>query len=195
MKFYPQKMTTPPVVEIAPGVRGGFAFREPETGVPFAYNTWHELILNVRNHRLGMSLDLADGWHLRFEDEFCRQNPHLQCEDDQKPWTLDTPLAIAGRAAWAELHAFCESYAENPTDDDRSRALYWMSAWRERIPRFGGCSCREDWGRLVASFPPDYTSRETLVRWATCGHDWVNRRIGKPLFRPDWFELSPCKDV
>lgn len=195
MKTIPSKLTTPPEVQLAPGVRGGFPYRQPETNVPFAYNTWNELIGNVAKHRQGMTLDLADGWLRRFEHEVCEQFPHLGCVDDSVPATFETPLAIAGRALWLELHAFTEQYPETPTEDDKSRARYWMSAWRERIPRFGGCACREDWARLEANYPPDYSSRESLVRWASNGHDWVSRRIGKPMMHPDWFESSPAKDI
>lgn len=192
MKSYPSKLTTPPVVEIAPGIRGGFAYRQPETGIPFAYNTWAELLDNVARHRQGMSLDLADGWIQRFEDEFCRQphNSHLQCEDDDRPVTLDTPLAIAGRECWRQLHEFTDSYPEVATEDDVTRARYWMAGWRERIPRFGGCACREDWARLEANFPPVYTGREAFVTWAIQAHDRISKKIGKPIFRPDLFAIA-----
>lgn len=185
MKFLPDKITTPPVVEIAPGVSGGFPYRQPETNVPFAFNTWNQLINEVRKHRLGMSLDLADGWHLRFEDSFCQQNPHLNCESDDKPATLDTPLAIAGRQLWSELHSFTESYPEVASEDDITRARYWMASWRERIPQFGGCNCREDWGRLIANYPPVYSGREAFVTWARVAHDAISRKIGKPPMYPE----------
>lgn len=180
--------------DIITSPHGGYKYTQPETGVLFHYFTWAEIVLNVGKHRQGMGLDLANGWIDRLMHDFCEQNLWLACQDDQRPATFDTPLAIAGRERWGELHAFTESYPESPTEDDKTKARYWMSQWRERIPRFGGCSCREDWARLEANYPPDYSSRETLVKWASNGHDWVNRRIGKPIFRPEWFETSPCKD-
>jgi hypothetical protein len=180
--------------DIITSPHGGYKYTQPETGVLFHYFTWAEIMQNVGKHRQGMGLDLANGWIDRLMHDFCEQNSWLACQDDDRPPTFDTPLAIAGRERWAELHAFTESYAENPTEDDKTKARFWMAQWRERIPRFGGCSCREDWARLEANYPPDYSSRETLVRWASNGHDWVNRRIGKPIFRHEWFEASPCKD-
>lgn len=182
----PNSHTTPP---------GMFRYKQPETGVQFEYGTWHEILLNVSKHRAANGLDLSVDWHLRLEHEACEQNRHWGCFDDQIPITAESPLAVAGRECWRQLHEFCDTFPEAPTADDRSKALYWMSAWRERIPRFGGCACREDWARLEANYPPDYTSRESLVRWASNGHDWVSRRIGKPLFRPDWFAASPAKDI
>lgn len=192
MKSYPSKLTTPPVITLD-DQRGGFAYRERSTGIPFAFNTWAELIGSVMRHRQAMSLDLADGWQARFEDDFCSQNPHLGCQDDAKPATFDTPLAITGRALWGELHAYTETYPATPNEQDKALARYWMANWRERIPRFGGCSCREDWARLEASYPPDYTNRQSLVTWARIAHDAVSRKIGKPLFYPDLFNEAVAK--
>lgn len=188
MKSFPEKLTTPPMVEIAPGIRGGFPYRQPETGAPFAYNTWHELILNVYNHRKGMGLDLAHDWHIRFEHDFCVQNPHLNCLDDEKPVSADTPLAIAGRALWKELHEFTEQYPDSPNEDDKTKARFFLAHWRERIPRFGGCACREDWARLESNYPADLSSKSAFHRWGVVSHDAVNRKIGHPIFHQQWWD-------
>lgn len=182
----PDTITSPP---------GGFVYIQPETKIRFHYFTWAEIVDNVGRHRRGMSLDLADAWLDRLMHDFCEQNGWLNCQDDSKPATFDTPLAIAGRALWLELHSFAEQYPEAPTEDDRSKARYFMAAWRERIPRFGGCLCREDWARLEAGYPPDYSSREAFVRWASNSHDWVSKRIGKTPMHPDWLAASPAKDI
>lgn len=181
MNRVPSLATTPP---------GGFSYTQPETGVKFQYGTWHEMVMYVGKHRKAMGLDISDGWADRLEHEMCVQSPHLGCFDDSVPATCDTPLAVAGRALWKELHAFAEQYPEAPTEDDKSNARYWMASWRDRIPRYGGCTCREDWARLEANLPPDYNSRQSFVKWATVGHDAINRKIGKPIFRPDWLEAA-----
>lgn len=173
---------------------GGYKYTQPETGVTFLYFTWAEVVQNVGKHRQANGLDTSHGWWDRLMHEVCDQQPWLGCQDDSVPFTGETALAVTGRECWRQLHEFAEKYAEVPTEDDKLHAKYFMASWRERIPRFGGCSCREDWARLEANYPPDYSSRETLVKWASNGHDWVNRRIGKPIFRPEWFETSPCKD-
>lgn len=183
----PNRHTTPP---------GKFRYTQPETGVKFEFGTWIEIIESVYKHRRAMGIaDTTVGWDERLQHDCCLQSPHWGCTDDSIPPSIETPIAVLGRELWSLLHTFAESYSENPTEDDISNARYWMSNWRTRIPQFGGCACREDWARLEASYPPDYTSRETLVRWASCGHDWVNRRLTKPIFRPDWFENSPAKDI
>lgn len=181
MRKIPNRSTTPP---------GMFVYMQPETGARFQYGTWQEILQYVGQHRRAMGYDLADGWMDRLEDDACAQNPHWGCFDDQMPATFDTPLAVAGRALWLELHGFAEQYAESPTEDDVSHARYWMANWRERIPRFGGCTCREDWARLEANYPPQYGSREAFVTWSIISHDAVNRRIGKPLFNAELFNAA-----
>lgn len=186
MLHIPNKHTTPP---------GKFRYQQPETGVQFEAGTWDEILQSSGKHRRAMSLDLSVDWHKRLEHEACIQNAHWGCVDDNVPDTAISPLAVAGRQLWFELHQFAESFPQSPTEDDISKARYWLSAWRERIPRFGGCSCREDWARLEANFPPDYSSGEAFIRWASNGHDWVSRRIGKPLFHPEWFNASPVREL
>lgn len=182
----PSIHTTPP---------GRFTYRQPETGAAFEYGTWSEVMSNVAAHRRGMSLDLAVGWDGRLEHDACTQSPHWGCFDDAVPISQDLPLAIAGKALWLELHAFAEQYPESPTEDDVSRARYWMANWRERIPRFGGCTCREDWARLEASYPPEYGSRAAFVRWASVAHDAINRKIGKPLFNAELFDAAVAQGL
>jgi len=123
----PNIHTTPP---------GKFKYKQPETGVEFLYGTWAEIVTNVALHRKAMSLDLADGFLDRLQHDACSQNLHWGCSDDSKPATFETPLAIAGRALWLELHSFTEAYPDSPTEEDRSKALYSLPNWLDRIPRF-----------------------------------------------------------
>lgn len=183
----PNIHTTPP---------GRFRYKQPETGATFEFGTWNEILDHVYRHRKAMGIaDLTVEWDSRLQHSACEQNPHWGCEDDAIPPSVETPIAVLGRELWGLLHSFAETYADSPTEEDKSNARYWMSHWRERIPRFGGCACREDWARLEASYPPDYSSRENFIKWASNGHDWVNRRIGKPIFHPEWFDVSPVREL
>ncbi len=181
----PQKATTPP---------GGFRYQQPETGVTFTYGTWQEILGYTSRHRQASGLDLSLGWQDRLEHATCEQSPHLGCFDDSVPVGQESPLAVQGREAWKALHAFTETYPDNPTETDRTKAIYFLANWRNLIPAFG-CTCRSYWNTLVASYAPDLSSREAFIRWGTCCHDNINRKLGKPIFRPDWFDASPAKDI
>lgn len=147
--------------------------------------------MNVYKHRQAMGIaDLTVGWDDRLEDAACQQNPHWGCYDDSAPLTLDTPLAVLGRELWGLLHAFAQTFSQTPTEEDVSNARYWMSAWRQRIPQFGGCNCREDWARLEANFPPDYSSRDAFYRWSVVAHDAINRKLSKPIWNPEWLAAA-----
>lgn len=182
---HPDKTTTPP---------GGYVYTQPETGARFHYFTWAEILLNVGNHRLAMGLDTTWEWNVRLENDYCEQNPHIPCTNDSVASPEDSPIAVAGRLLWGLLHDFTLQYPEAPTEDDKSNARYWLSRWAEKIPSFG-CNCRSDWARLVASYAPDLSSRDAFVRWASNSHDNINRKLGKPIFRPEWFDASPAKDI
>lgn len=175
----PDTITSPP---------NGYLYRQPETGIPFHFFTWRQIVEEVGKHRKGMGLDLSDGWVDRLGHDICEQNLWWGCPDDDRPMSSDTPLALAGRAAWKSLHEFTEAYPDAPTDEDISRARYWMSKWRETIPRFGGCTCREDWARLEAVYPPDYSGNGAFARWAVVSHDAINRKIGHPIWNQEWWD-------
>jgi hypothetical protein len=185
MKRYGPKHTAPP---------GGFRYTQPETGVVFNYFTWQEILLYVSQHRLAMGLDTTWDWDRRLEHDWCEQAPHVGCEDDSIPNPEDSPIVVAGRILWGQLHAFTETYPETPTEDDKSNARYWLHDWSQKIPQFG-CNCRSEWTRLMANFPPDLSSGPAFVSWSRISHDWVNRKLNKPLHFPNLFNSSPIKDV
>lgn len=181
---HPDKTTTPP---------GGYRYTQPETGVNFHFFTWHQMLEEVGKHRLANALDTTWDWDQRLENDVCLQNL-IPCRDDEIAAPEDSPIVVAGRILWSALHAFASQYPENPTESDKSNSRYWMSDWASKIPQFG-CNCRSEWTRLIAGFPPDYGSREAFYRWSVVSHDWVNRKLNKPLFHPDWFAASPAKDI
>lgn len=182
---HPDTRTSPP---------GGYRYRQPETGIEFHYFTWFEIVLNVGKHRLANALDTSWDWEARLEHDACEQNPHWGCRDDSVPSAEDSPIVAAGRILWQWLHAFTETYPATPTEDDKSNARYWLAEWTQKIPQFG-CNCRSEWARLMGSFPPDLSSGPNFVAWARISHDWVNRKLLKPIQYPELFEASPVKDL
>lgn len=70
---------------------------------------------------------------------------------------------------WQELHSEVHT-AEQFAD------------WVKRVPSFG-CSCRRDLDRYLAENPVDY---DNIYDWSVTLHNWVNVRLGKPLWtKPD----------
>lgn len=174
---HPDRITTP---------SGGYSYTQPETGVHFHYFTWSEILTNVGKHRLANGLDTAWGWDARLEHDFCLQNPTLPCTDDAIQSPEDSPIAIAGRLLWGQLHAYASQYPQNPTESDVSNARYWLHEWTQKVPQFG-CNCRSDWARLLANFPIDLSSGENFYKWSVQAHDRINAKLMKPIWNPEWY--------
>lgn len=75
-----------------------------------------------------------------------------------------------GREAWRVLHA-----CETPTPE-------WYEGWLRMIPSYG-CVCRDNWRKITAANPPDFSSLDAFRQWAIKRHDDVNRELGKPLWQ------------
>lgn len=56
------------------GPPGGWKYTQPESGHFFSGISWNQLFESVGKHRRGNGYDVAEGWELRFEEEFCVQN-------------------------------------------------------------------------------------------------------------------------
>lgn len=78
-----------------------------------------------------------------------------------------------GRKAWSALHGY------SPGQWDAAEAERWYAEWLYMVPGYG-CSCRDEWAKLTAESPPDFTSRDAFRQWAIDRHNDVNRRLGKP---------------
>lgn len=76
----------------------------------------------------------------------------------------------AGRALWAELHAFCL------TDDarDPAKLAAFLEAFGKRVP----CGdCRRHWNEILARLPPD---AGRPFEWSVAAHNEVNVKLDKP---------------
>jgi hypothetical protein len=94
-----------------------------------------------------------------------RQNITIQAPDAAE--RNKEAIAEAGRKAWSLLHRYqgCDPV--------------FLEAWQAWIPR--GCSCKEDFGKVIADYPPDFSSPEAFWNWGWFLHNWVNEKLGKPI--------------
>ena len=65
---------------------------------------------------------------------------------------------------WAELHSKIEP------------DQVWFDGWLNRVP----CGeCRDSFRKYVADNPPDFAN---FRQWAIDAHNWVNAKLGKPIW-------------
>jgi hypothetical protein len=69
------------------------------------------------------------------------------------------------RLLWAELHS-----KKNPTQE-------WFESWLLRVPEF--CGCQTSFREYLPTNPPRY---DDWRRWSVEAHNWVNAKLGKPLW-------------
>jgi hypothetical protein len=76
----PRNMTDTP--------KGDWAYRQPETDMPFREQHPKALEAAVFEHRLslpGLQLDTTGGWQARLWHDICQQNEYLDCVDTEDP--------------------------------------------------------------------------------------------------------------
>ncbi len=164
---------------------GGIRYKQPET--PFEVHSYSlkDIVRRVGAHRRSvpfLHLDLIDGWQERLLSDLCDQNSHMKCEDANPSETH--PLVVEGRKLWGEMHAFAASLSEALSPQDVERAKAWLSAWRDRIPRYG-CKCRDKFRVLEAARPANFSSGSAFAKWCIDIHNDVNVSLNKPVFTPD----------
>ena len=76
---------------------------------------------------------------------------------------------------WPVLHNYAATY-----DDGAANASASASAWLVQFAARVSCGqCRTDWGNLIATHPPDLTSRDAFFIWTWMIHEAINKRLGK----------------
>lgn len=91
-------------------------------------------------------------------------------------------VAVA-RRLWSELHTAAKGLKSNL--DQISFMVKWMDEAKDAI------ECTSCWAkvkRFCGLWPIAYG--EELWLWSICLHDYVNKELGRPLFRPD-LTLAP----
>lgn len=92
-----------------------------------------------------------------------------------------------GAALWTVLHAYAMTYPHNPCETDADNARFFLGVFNklveENSTRCG--SCHDEWKDILRTMPPPLTSRTAFYNWTIAAHDRVNRKLNKPIFRPE----------
>lgn len=90
-----------------------------------------------------------------------------------------TIKAELGRAAWKVLHTTFARFPEKPTDDEKEALRSFVHLFQRLYP-CGECS--EHFGKVLAKYPPQVSSRSSAATWGCYVHNIVNKRLKKPEF-------------
>lgn len=83
---------------------------------------------------------------------------------------------------WSAIHSFADEYPQLPTAKDTSNALRFFRGITEILVSINGCDCSGDW-QLMTQLAP--IKGGDMVAWGIAAHDYVNHKIGKPLYRAE----------
>lgn len=77
---------------------------------------------------------------------------------------------------WKELHERALSYKG---DND----LEFLYKFASKVPNYEGvCRCREEWMLWVRANPPRFGPNDEYFNWTVEGHNFVNKKLGKPTY-------------
>ncbi|KAF1914959.1 ERV/ALR sulfhydryl oxidase domain-containing protein [Ampelomyces quisqualis] len=95
-----------------------------------------------------------------------------------------TAKAELGRAAWKVLHTTFGRFPKKPTDEEKEALRSYVHLFQRLYP----CGeCAEHFGKILAKYPPQVSSRTAAAMWGCMVHNIVNKRLHKPEF--------DCKDI
>ncbi|KAF2876332.1 FAD dependent sulfhydryl oxidase Erv2 [Massariosphaeria phaeospora] len=90
-----------------------------------------------------------------------------------------TAKAELGRAAWKVLHTTFARFPEKPTDDEKEALRSFVHLFQRLYP----CGeCAEHFGKVLAKYPPQVSSRSAAAMWGCYVHNIVNQRLKKDEF-------------
>ncbi|KAI8978484.1 ERV/ALR sulfhydryl oxidase domain-containing protein [Pilobolus umbonatus] len=90
-----------------------------------------------------------------------------------------TQKAELGRASWKLLHTIMSKYPETPTHEERTTLNDFMHLFTRLYP----CGeCASHFNTLLASYPPQTSSRAAASLWLCSIHNKVNERLQKPIY-------------
>lgn len=74
-----------------------------------------------------------------------------------------------------------------PSADDQKAAQAWLADFARRVrASSAGCTCNDEWEAMTHICAPPLSSRIDFYWWTVAAHDWINRRLGRPLAAPEW---------
>ncbi|KAF2644233.1 hypothetical protein P280DRAFT_227744 [Massarina eburnea CBS 473.64] len=90
-----------------------------------------------------------------------------------------TAKAELGRAAWKVLHTTFGRFPEKPTADEKEALRSYVHLFQRLYP----CGeCAEHFGKILAKYPPQVSSRSAAAMWGCMVHNMVNKRLKKAEF-------------
>lgn len=90
-----------------------------------------------------------------------------------------TVKAELGRAAWKVLHTTFARFPEKPTEDEKEALRAYVHLFQRLYP----CGeCAQHFGKVLAKYPPQVSSRSAAAMWGCMVHNIVNKRLKKPEF-------------
>ncbi|KAH8731454.1 FAD-linked sulfhydryl oxidase-like protein ERV2 [Phaeosphaeriaceae sp. PMI808] len=90
-----------------------------------------------------------------------------------------TAKAELGRAAWKVLHTTFARFPVKPSDEEKEALRSYVHLFQRLYP----CGeCAEHFGKLLAKFPPQVSSRTAAAMWGCMIHNKVNTRLKKVEF-------------
>ena len=127
-----------------------------------------------------MGLKLDNGISLVVCSENCRSKVNIgEYFKDANLATTFLSRQEFGHQGWILLHSIVKVYSTTPT-------RFWKTIFREFFEGFSKnypCDvCKGHLLKMLTEYPPDLTSRETLMKWLSDRHNQVNTRLGKPIY-------------
>lgn len=92
-----------------------------------------------------------------------------------------------GNALWTVLHAYALTYPQHPDDGAADNARFFLGVFNKLVEENSAhCgSCHNEWKEILRTMPPPLTGRTAFYNWTIAAHDRVNRKLQKPLHRPE----------
>lgn len=83
-----------------------------------------------------------------------------------------------GRATWTLLNCVAMTYPDAPTAQQQKSYRRFLLSLKDVLP----CSiCRQSYKAWLGRNPPRLETKTALLRWLIDTHNYVNKRLGKPV--------------
>lgn len=84
-----------------------------------------------------------------------------------------------GRLLWGVLHEFASNHST------LAQRRVFLSSWFQQVKQHLGCAtCFKKLERFQKHW--HFDQAEDFYIWTVCLHDYVNKELGKPLYRPKY---------
>lgn len=88
-----------------------------------------------------------------------------------------------GRRMWEILHAYFTQYPKVPDPLQMKQARKFLMGFAVMVDSMpGACDCSKEWSRMVYNAKPPYEDGQAMRAWCIAAHDWVNQKLGVPLY-------------